>query len=74
LDKTWEETMSKLLPLAWFGFAFSIAPAFAADSGEGARVFRDDGARDSGMMAPGSAAMLAGAVVALGLCRRQSSL
>jgi len=34
------------------------------DSGEAARLFRDDGAQDSGMMAPGSAAMLADGFVA----------
>jgi hypothetical protein len=43
------------------------------DSGEAARLFRDDGARDSDMMPPGSAATLADGFVALGLCRRQSS-
>lgn len=43
------------------------------DSGEAARLFRDDGARDSEMMPPGSAATLADAFVALGSCRRQSS-
>jgi len=31
-----------------------------ADSGEAARVFRDDIAQESGMMPPGSAALLAG--------------
>jgi hypothetical protein len=45
----------------------------AEDSGEAARLFRDDGARDSDMMPPGSAATLADGFVALGLCRRQSS-
>jgi hypothetical protein len=43
------------------------------DSGEAARLFRDDGARDSEMMPPGSAATLADVFVAPGLCRRQPS-
>jgi hypothetical protein len=43
------------------------------DSGEAARLFRDDGAQDSGMMPPGSAAMLADAFLAPSWCRRQSS-
>jgi hypothetical protein len=43
------------------------------DSGEAARLFRDDGAHDSDMMPPGSAATLADGFVALRLCRRQSS-
>ena len=45
----------------------------AEDSGEAARLFRDDGAHDSDMMPAGSVATLADGFVALGLCRRQSS-
>jgi hypothetical protein len=43
------------------------------DSGEVAHLIGDDGARDSDMMPPGSAATLAAVFVALGSCRRQSS-
>ena len=51
---------------SWAPLTYTFA-GICADSGEAAHPFRDDGARDSGMMPPGSAALLAGGFVALDL-------